>query len=86
MNAASVRLVFIGSLKTKTTAAEGETPLAGGGEVMVGSALADDSCMSAQVRTNDVMKLRCIQDTHSVIMIVISFNYLITVRTCHAKS
>ena len=35
-----VKLVSIGSLKTKTNAADGDAPLAGSGEIMVGSASA----------------------------------------------
>ena len=49
----TVEPLFIASLKVKTTAAEGETPLAkfaGTVEPMVGAARADDRSHNVQVR------------------------------------
>ena len=56
MKMAMVALVSIASLKTKTTAADGETPLAGGGEMMVGAACAGAKCTIAQTRTSKPRK------------------------------
>jgi hypothetical protein len=44
---------FIGSLKVKEIAAEGETPLAGGGDVMTGAAWVKGSDICTMVRDNN---------------------------------
>src|SRR5204863_9099574 len=56
MKSTAVAVGFMASLNLKTSGAEGETPLAGGGEVRIGSAWAGERCRSARVRIKSPRK------------------------------
>jgi hypothetical protein len=83
-NVAAVTLVSIGSLNVKTTAAEGETPVApsiGTVETSVGTARAGDKCVSAETSTNSRRKTICRKKVNGFIRFTAIHSKFVTIVT-----